>query len=324
MTDIFELPHKFVVFPPGAGGNFIAGVLDKINSNNLSPVVVSKSGSSHSVTPTDLSFGSTPEENARFTNIEDRENFYINNILNNSQSLKRTIAWSHDYSNLPLYKKHFKNCKTFTITCYSPEEKLTSVLMHVNKVILSNESDIPIPKDTWLFLKERLRYRVNERLKILLGSNIDTNFIFDNRTSEDFKDIVCYISSIATLKYVGLNDVLMMISEPIVNLPPRYDIRKLISENSDTILPYRYLKDNNAILLEQSISKVFNRDLTKEENLFITNSLIEYRTKQDIELLTDPLLYFNKIKHNALIEIEKIKERYKNLNFIKPALDLTN
>jgi len=313
MIDIFDLSHKFVVFPPGAGGNFIAGVLEKINSNNLSAVSISKSGSSHSVIPTSISFGSTPEENAKFISSEDRENFYIDKIVNNSDISTETVAWSHDYTNLPLYKKHFKNCKTFTITCYSPTEKLASVLMHVKKVILSNESDVPIPIETWKFLKERLRYRINECLKILLGLNIDTNFIFDNRTSEEFKDLIYYTSTISIMKYVGLNDVLMMIKESPVNVIPKFNIRDLVLENADVVLPYSYLANNDAELLKQSVSKIFDRELTEEEKLFVFNSFVEYRNKQDAELLMDPLLYFNKIKHNAMTSIQTIKERY-NIN----------
>ena len=306
----FDVDHIFVVFGPGSGGNFIAGVLDKINSSNLSAVAINQSGSSHSVTPTSLSFGSTPEENTRFNNLEDREKFYIDKIFNDPNLLTKTISWSHDYTNLPLYKKHFKNCKTFTITCYSPTEKLTSILMQVNKVILSNESDIPIPIEIWKFLKERLRYRVNEGLKILLGSNIDTSFIFDNRTSEEFKNLVYYISTLAILRYIGLNDVLMMIKESPVNITPKFNIRELVSENSDVVLPYSYLANNDIELLEQSVSKIFDRELSVEEKLFVVSSFVEYRNKQDSELLTDPLLYFNKIKYNAMNSIQKIKERY--------------
>jgi len=306
----FDVDHIFVVFGPGSGGNFIAGVLDKINSSNLSAVAINQSGSSHSVTPTSLSFGSTPEENTRFNNLEDREKFYIDKIFNDPNLLTKTISWSHDYTNLPLYKKHFKNCKTFTITCYSPTEKLTSILMQVNKVILSNESDIPIPIEIWKFLKERLRYRVNEGLKILLGLNIDTSFIFDNRTSEEFKNLVYYISTLAILRYIGLNDVLMMIKESPVNITPKFNIRELVSENSDVVLPYSYLANNDIELLEQSVSKIFDRELSVEEKLFVVSSFVEYRNKQDSELLTDPLLYFNKIKYNAMNSIQKIKERY--------------
>jgi hypothetical protein len=157
-----------------------------------------------------------------------------------------------------------------------------------------------------------LYYNNNVVRYIGQGNESRTKEINHSSRSEEFKDIICYISTIAIMRYVGLIDVLMMVNEPIVNLPPRHDIRKLVSENSDTILPYSYLTNNDTKLLEQSIAKVFARDLSEEEKLFIANSLIEYRTKQDIELLTDPLLYFNKIKNNATIEIEKIKERYKN------------
>jgi hypothetical protein len=75
-------------------------------------------------------------------------------------------------------------------------------------------------------------------------------------------------------------------------------------------LPYSYLANNNVELLEQSVSKIFDRELSADEKLFVVSSFIKYRNKQDAELLTDPLLYFNKIKYNALNSIKNIKERY--------------
>lgn len=314
--NIFDYDHIFVVFAAGSGGNFVAGLLYKLSTNDLSPLIISDLGSSHSISngkkqgQDSISFGTNREENKKFSDLESREKFYLDKIIKDYKDSVRIITWSHDYSNLPLYKKNFKNCTTFTITCLTPEEKLISVLMHVNKVILSNENDVPIPTEIWNFLKNRLYIRVKENLEKIFGSNIDSKFIFDNREDEKFKDLVFYLSSVILLNYAGLSDVLSLINEPIRNLSPTDNPREFIINNSDIILPYRYLRENKKELLLNSISKTFKRSLSPIEEEFITRSFNEYRNKQEILLLENPFEYFYQRKNSAINKIKEIKQNH--------------
>lgn len=312
--NIFDLDHVFVTFAPGAGGNFIAGLLDKINSGSFSELYVSSSGSSHVVNNgkvdggDSISFGSNPEENSRFSSITDREKYYLDRIAVEYPSPSKIITWTHDFTNLPLYKKHFKNSRSLVISTHETNEKLVSTLMHVTKVILSDESDIPIPKELWLHLKARLKAHILMRLERVLKTPVDIDHIFDNRCGE-YSDLVFYLSTFALLKYSGLYDVLKLIEEPIEppSSNPNINIRELISTNADVILPYRYLINNDVELLQDSISKLFKRQLTEEEIKFIHSTFNTYRSKQNIEILTDPLLYFNTRKAKAIETVKKIK-----------------
>ena len=50
MNPFFKLPHIFVVFAPGAGGNFLVGLINKLLNKNLSdPIKIAQTGSSHTV-----------------------------------------------------------------------------------------------------------------------------------------------------------------------------------------------------------------------------------------------------------------------------------
>jgi hypothetical protein len=312
--NIFGLDHIFVTFAPGAGGNFIAGLLDKINSGNLTELSVSISGSSHVVNNgkidgrDSISFGSNPEENSVFLSIEDREIYYLDRIKKEYSVPTKTITWTHDFTNLPLYKKHFTNCRTLTISTYDVTEKLISNMMHINKVILSDESDIPIPKELWEQLKIRLKNRIATKLETILGKPVDIDHIFDNRCN-DYRDLIFYFSSISLLEYSGLHDVLALIGYPSnPNLPTRNaNIREIVSNNTDVILPYRYLVNNNVELLQDAVSTVFNRPLNNIEKDFIQITFDAYRAKQNTELLTNPLEYFNERKSKAIDIIKKIK-----------------
>lgn len=311
--NIFDMHHVFVTFAPGAGGNFISGLLDKINSGSFSELYVSSSGSSHVVNNgkinggDSISFGSSPEENVIFSNIADREKYYLDRILIEYSNPRKVITWTHDFTNLPLYKKHFKNSRSLVISTFDTQEKFVSILMHVTKVILTDESDIPIPKDLWLRLKQRLKSHILMRLERVLEKPIDIDHIFDNRCKE-YSDLIFYLSTFALLKYAGLYDVLKLINEPIEPAVsnPNFNIRELVN-SADVILPYRYLIENNVDLLQDTIAKLFCRQLSQQEIMFIHSTFQTYRSKQNIEILTDPLLYFNKRKAKAIETVKKIK-----------------
>ena len=44
---VFDLEHIFIVFAPGAGGNFISGLLVNLITNKLSQLDISSTGSAH-------------------------------------------------------------------------------------------------------------------------------------------------------------------------------------------------------------------------------------------------------------------------------------
>lgn len=312
--NIFEMDHVFITFAPGAGGNFIAGLLDKINSGLLSELYVSSSGSSHVVNNgkvdggDSISFGSNPEENAAFPTVDAREAYYLDRIVREYPDPTKIITWTHDFTNLPLYKKHFDASRSLVITTHETREKLVSTLMHVTKVILSDESDIPIPKELWSHLKTRLKSYISTKLETVLKTPVNIDHIFDDRCGV-YSDLIFYLSTVALLKYSGLYDVLKLIEEPLDVAPTNrnINIRELISHNADVILPYSYLINNDVGLLQNAVSKVFNKQLSNEEIEFIQTTFSTYRSKQNTEILTDPLSYFNARKYKAIEIAKKIK-----------------
>jgi hypothetical protein len=114
---------------------------------------------------------------------------------------------------------------------------------------------------------------------------------------------------VAILNYGGLYDVLKLVEEHLDG-PPRhrnFNIRELISQNADVILPYSYLINNDINLLQDTVSKVFDRQLSNDEIKFIQTNFDNYRYKQDNEILKNQLLYFNSRKQSAFEIAKKIK-----------------
>jgi hypothetical protein len=308
---IFNSNHIFVVFPPGAGGNFISGIISKLTSKDLTDLDITNFGSSHTVNNNkrnggdSISFGTNFEENSIFNSIEEKETFYLEKIKKEYKNSNRVITWSHDYNNLLLYKKHFKNCKTLSITCFSTQEKLISILMHVNKVFLADEKHITIPINLWSKLKLGLKLSMKKNLEKLVKKEIDIENIFNLRFTV-YNDLIFYLSTVEILKYAKLYDVLNLINEDFERTNIQNNIKELVLNYSDSILPYEYLKNKNFNLLNSTMSTVLDRDLSIQEIDFLKKSFDNYLSYQDWNLLQDPLAYFNSRKENAMEIIKSL------------------
>ena len=118
---IFDLEHIFIVFHPGAGGNFIASLLENIVNDNHNPIKIGSAGTAHSANTRKidgvdyLSFGTEIHEQAEFENQQSRINFYIDkNVI--SLSIRSTKLYEHvlnhtRYNNRNIKDKVFKYFK---------------------------------------------------------------------------------------------------------------------------------------------------------------------------------------------------------------------
>ena len=104
-------PHIFVVFSPGAGGNFVSGLLNSIITREFETIEVAPNGSSHTVmynkqpVGDSLSFGTHVEEHSVFTSEEEIESHYLNSIKSEyTNVLSPIVTWTHNYSNIRLNK----------------------------------------------------------------------------------------------------------------------------------------------------------------------------------------------------------------------------
>jgi len=310
---MFDLDHVFVTFAPGSGGNFITALMNRIVSGDISSLPINQNGSFHILDngkregKDSISFGSSPEENKLFTSDEQRAEHYIKLISEEYKEPKRIVTWSHDYTNLPLYKKYFPKCRTLAITVYTPEEKLMSMMMQVNKVVLTSEKDIAIPLSLWYRLKNRLKLLINKKIKQMYGDDEDFSFVFERRFEPEYADIVFYYSTLLLLQYASLTDALNLIKEPFgfaqVNTIP---YKKIIKDNSDSILSF-YDLTYNTKNSTKVYSETLNRPMSNDENAYLKYAFEYYHNMQDKFLLENPVQYFFNRKEKAMDAIRDLK-----------------
>ena len=319
MNSVFDLPHVFVVFTPGSGGNFIAGLLNNIINDNLESLDISTSGSSHTVIHNkqtvgdSLSFGTHVEETALFASDDVKEQHYLDRIKNEYTHLTSPlVTWTHNYSNILLYKKYFKNSKILVIHTDTIEEKLTCVFMHITKVLLDKNVKVPITSAAWQSLLERLEKGCKLELsRLLANANVDD--IVKNRFDPEYKDIADYAIIRIMLKYFGMlgnvdtinyteHNIFDYMVYPQKSANVFYTIGKKVSEytkEADVALPYSYLVKDNVDVLIAQLSLLLSRALTKTENDFVVSSFKKYRSAQDQTILTNPFEFYYQKKIKA-------------------------
>jgi hypothetical protein len=308
---IFDLEHIFIVFHPGAGGNFIASLLEKVVRKDVSSINIGTTGTAHTVNDrkiagTDyLSFGTEVYEQSNFTSENDRINFYLDKIKDEySDVTSPQIIWSHDFTNINLYKKYFPNSKILVIAQESYREKIAVVLFNVIKNILDVSTLNPLTPKRMTEVLSIWNFVVNLELVKLLGEvrarEVDKNSL-----------LYKYVSFSKMMQYYMLdntsNDVVNRVLYPAANMlaPGKlpYTIGKAYSDYTDGCikLPFSYLMDNDSELLTETLSKLVH--LNDEEKQIIVSNFAKYRNAQNLEILNTPIEYYATLKTEALTEI---------------------
>jgi hypothetical protein len=319
VNSIFNLPHIFIVFNPGSGGNFLAGIFNRLLNSNLQSINIAKDGSSHTlvnnkINGTDfLSFGTLIEEHEPFKSENDREQFYLANIEKHYVNVTDPqVVWTHDFTNIPLYRKHFKNAKIFVVTNDTDQEQMTTIIMNISKTLLGNDAAIPLSTDVWEFALERWRAGCMPELCKLVSVDRAKEILAD-RLNPANKEILEHVSIRIFLWYYKMLEliepgikveqrVFNNVLYPTRNSPILYKVGNTLESyivDKCIVLPYNYLLNNDSDLLIAKITELFDRTISEEEQNFIKNSFIKYRSAQNQILLTDPVKYYNDLKNKV-------------------------
>jgi hypothetical protein len=320
----FDLPHIFVVFQPGCGGNFVAGLCHKLINSQLDSIAVSSTGSSHTLADkktqgTDfLSFTTMTHQHARFSSDVERISYYVENIKTAySHVIEPMVAWTHDFTNIPIYRKYFKNSRILVITNFSDSERLTAMIMHSHKTFLDKHAIIPAEQHQWDNSIDNWATHAGMILVKLLATEPDrtiprrqARMILADRFNPAYKDLLTFATIKIFVKHFqspGLIDDTLEeklgtynnVLYPSNDQDLRYKVGPAIEtfiDDESVVLPYSYLANNDIALLICTMAAILNRELTFEESSFITESFTKYRLAQDQALLADPAKYFNDLK----------------------------
>lgn len=323
--NFFDLPHVFVVFQPGSGGNFVTGLCHKLLNNQLNSIAIASTGSSHTLVGKKaqgidfLAFTTISAQHASFASDSERISYYLNHIKENySDVTTPMVVWTHDFTNIPIYKKYFKNSKTLVISVTSDKERLTAIIMHVLKVILDPNAIIPLVQCDWEKLIAAWQIQCKSALEQIMSSD-QADIVLSDRFNPEYKDLLTFISIKLFLGYFnvyglidpGLEDktgvfdnVLYAAEEPALNYRVGPKIATFVDDTCIT-LPYSYLANNEPEELTRVFKQVLDRELTAEETTFVTDEFFKYRQAQNQLLLADPVLYFNRLR----LKITKINNK---------------
>jgi len=316
---IFDQPHIFIVFSAGSSGNFLAGTINSLLNGSQQGIDISSVGSSHTLSRNKsqgkdfLSFGTLFEEHQMFNSESAREAFYLDNIKKTYNELSSPeVVWTHDFTNIPLYQKHFKNSKILVITNQTANEKLQAVIMHSLKTFVDKNGITPVNDKLGAIALERWRTHCSNELAELFDYQVASKMVQDN-LNEEYKDALTYGTIRMLLKFYGMlaqvEDVparhcifdhvfyIIKNSNPPFKLGPRLD--SFITDDCIT-LPYSYLANNDCNLLSAKIATVLDKQLTSEDERYIKESFDNYRNAQHQLLLSDPVKFYTDLKNKVL------------------------
>lgn len=313
---IFELPHIFVVFHPGASGNFIASLLEKLINNDTDIINTNSSGAAHTlisrkIQGTDyLSFGTEVDEHSNFQIESERIEFYLNKIKTEYNEVTTPqVVWSHDFTNIPLYKQFFPNAKILTITQESETEKVAVVLLHVIKNILDPNTVNPVTEKRMAEILMLWNFAVKSELTRLLGKE-KAELVNADSTSYRYVSFMKMLSyyqvnisdDLSVSKFDCINTVLYPNKQLMMQGKAPYTIGKTYSEyTTDCIkLPFKYLIDNDVELLTTTLSNIVPIDDDKKK--IIMTNYEKYRNSQNQQIISDPIRYYITLKQEALYE----------------------
>lgn len=324
MSDVFSLRHYFIVFHPGAGGNFLAGLIDKLMSNNLSKLDISSTGSSHTIPNIISNKVDLPRAtfvrplslaHNRLAKISDvRQQFTQLNIK------KPIVSCTHDFTNIPIYRHLFPNAKILVVTQESLAEKLTITILQQLKNILDPNVNSAIPKDRRNLALDRWKEYAEYKITKLFDDKELAKTIIDDRFNPKYKDIVTYVTLVRMFEYYKLlgddPDVVNYVLLPTVGhhvlLPTvghetgQQEPFKVIAPYSDyideecVVVPYDVIRLNNGDQLIEAFATLFGQmDVAKKD--FIKYTLDNYNAKQNQQVLHNPMQYINDLKNKIVL-----------------------
>ena len=316
----FDLPHIFVVFPPGTAGNFICVLLGKLNQNDFSSINTTVTGSAHLNLYNKrngidyLSFGTEMNDHFLFPDTDNRLNYYLNGIRQNyNVESGRCITWTHDFSNIPLYKKYFPNSKILVITHTTLEEKLIASTMNVIKNFMVPEVDSPLSDKRYKMLEY---FFINESLKEIHQDNrisadnkkIIQKGIAYNRFDAGWKDIATYYFTAVNIRSYRMQNLLKGLNQGDVCNNMLFNSK---SYNRDIDGEFRLPEvgpafsdfyDNDLTFLsfddiifdgpKNFINIIQNLVSNGDQSDFILNNLLAYRSNQNTALINNPCEFY--------------------------------
>jgi hypothetical protein len=320
MTNFYNQSHIFVVFRPGAGGNFISSLLDNLLQQNFNTVKLSDSGRAHYNNIVErkrlgkdyLSFGSgLLFADPKFPTVDEKIKFYKNGIDNSDYLNQPYITWTHSFGNIPIYRSIFPNGQILSISEDTLKERLAGLIMHVNKNHFSNDNQFPFPAEhqikPQLFKATVISnvFSISYPGKIYQSGHLDIDRLMLYKYFLKSSKLEKYLNYDleAKIPYEDTDSEELILTKNIGQFSVD---RHYISLCSSTI-NYSDILNGSADKIVREFETVLKRPLTDRELQCVDNSLDEYVKSQNLDIISDPKKYLDDIKEKADMIVSAFK-----------------
>lgn len=319
----YDQAHIFVIFRPGAAGNFISNLLDNLLNNKSSSIELSSTGHAHYNSIVEhkrlgidyLSLGSgLPGNDSSFFNEEDKIKFYKEKISAGHYENKRYITWTHNFSNIPLYKSIFPNCKILIINDDTLKERLISMVMNINKNLFSPDDQLP------LTVNDRRRPKIFKRKLI----NDYFSRCYPTKVyQKGHKDLDLHLLYSSHLSAYNINkhynaDLNAVIDYEDDNRDPslsyierkiQYSVGREYINHADAKIEFQDILGRSVTNIATSLELILDKKLTHDELIYLESALEKYVLAQDRTLLEDPRKYLEQVKEKADTTVSAFEDK---------------
>ena len=319
-NSIFDLPFTFVIFNPGAGGNFVSKLLSTLHSNALIELSFSTNGNSHVQVADIPDFIADPKLDflwrkndqriPTFDSLSEKVTYFKDRVSEyysgkNPCTVNPWVMPGHMFKHIPMYKTVFPNCKLLVITQYTTTEYWAGQFNFQVKDVLEPSTRGPRPADYYTLRPHKLvnaqiwnESAVETLMSMMPVPNLKlATTIVEDKYNPMYLDILCYTS-----------------------LKPQYDAilgkthstahHSLITEfdsASDYVeLPYSYIMQNDSVNFLNIIEQIYGSKLSDAQSQFVISNFAKYHAANNQLIMSDPIAFFQQLKINAYSKLNAL------------------
>lgn len=301
--EFYQQPHVFVVFRPGSAGNLISTIVYNLINNSTTELKMSSSGDAHENNivkrkrnnADHFSLGSgILDTDIKFLSVEEKLTYYKHLIDLHPYESRPYVTWTHDFTNIDLYRVLFPNCKIIEITNDSVYETQVGLLFHVNKNIFDPASQSPLSDLDQIFVKIIKKNMILQSFRRLYQGkkyqeglpDLDLHLLCSyNLNILDYFQKLDHKQKMSWLERKTLH---LFVRPPASDADHKIQLIDILQGTEEGIAN-----------ITDVFAKILNRDLHSSELDYVQSTLINYISSQNPLILQNPNEYIRGVEEKA-------------------------
>lgn len=314
----FDQTISFVVFRGGMGGNFFKNIFNSLHRKDFDDLVFSTHGNAHYwkyEANNSINCGWAANHNISYSDVDEQLRYWRNAIILEAQSSpekelhNQFTGSSHNFKNIPLYRKLFKNAKILAIHSYSVRERCIEALNVSMKWMIDGFVQVPDDQHIRAIVTSDVKSEVLiSSLKEHVGEpNMHLlDIMLADRKNKNIVDVLCYLrtSDLAMEQYYDLpkTDFDLLLAAPVRD--------HLCIDDDCVFLTTLDVYHNEINKVIDAIEQVYQSTLSEDQRYFVIRNLRRYRESQPTNLIDDVIGFHKKMKANAILQLQWLVDTY--------------